>query len=187
MTISTVKNALGELAGLLEVVDASSQAKAVRALIGFLEPHDQAATAAFLRKAAPKREVGLAWTGHSVGDVLPTLQAYHRMLDRIASKSAKEIGLLVRFLESYEGSGLADLVSAAQEALTAPPRVKAKASPTANEGVVADYVARLMPALGSDREFESVFGQLKKDKAVRKQEIAEIAKRIMPSPPSNSG
>lgn len=94
--------------------------------------------------------------------------------------------MLVRFLEPYKAAGLTELISAAHESLAAPPRGKAKsASPTANEVVVADYVARLTPALGSDAEFESIFGQLKGDKAVRKQEMAEIAKRMMPSPPSS--
>lgn len=185
MTVGTVTNALNELAALLDVVGASSQAKAARALNAFLQPHEQAATATFVRKATPKREVGAGWTGQRVGDVLPTLQAYHRMLDRVASKPAKEIGLLVKFLEPYGEAGIAELIGAAQEALTALPRGKAKAaSPTTNEEVVASYVARLMPALGSDREFESVFGELKGDKAVRKQEMAEIGKRMMPSPPS---
>ena len=54
MTIGTVRNALGELAVLLGVVDALSQAKAVGELNAFLEPHEQTATAAFLRKATSK-------------------------------------------------------------------------------------------------------------------------------------
>jgi hypothetical protein len=186
MTIRTVRNVLGELVALLDVVDASSRGKAVRVLSAFLEPYEQAATAAFFRKATPRKEIGAGWTGQSVGDVLPTLQAYHRLLDRVGSKSAKEVGVFVKFLEPYKGSGLAALISAAQESLTAPTHGKRNAaSPTANEVVVADYVARLKPALGSDHEFESIFGQLKGDKAVRRQEMAEIAKRIMPFPPSN--
>lgn len=185
MTIATVRNALGELAALLDVLHASPQVKAIGPLIAFLEGHEQKATAAFLRKATPTNEVGVGRTGQLVGDVLPALQAYHRMLDRVASKSAaKEVDLLVKFLEPYGGSGLAELISAAEEALTASASRKAKAAPPAtDEVVVANYVKRLTPALGSDNEFESVFAQLKEDKAVRKQEMAEIAKRMMPSPP----
>ncbi len=184
MTIATVRKALGELAALLDVVHASPQANAIGSLIAFLEGHEQKATAAFLRKATPTNEVGVGWTGQLVGDVLPALQAYQRMLDRVASKSAaKEVDLLVKFLEPYGGSGLAELISAA-EALIASPSRKAKAAPSAtDEAVVSNYVERLTPALGSDSEFESVFAQLKEDKAVRKQEMAEIAKRMMPSPP----
>jgi hypothetical protein len=174
------------LAALLDVLDASLQARGIHSLITFLEGHEQKATAAFLKSATPRNVAGAAWTGQLVGDVLPVMRAYRRMLDRVAGKStAKEVGLLVQFLEPYEGSGLAQIIGAAREALSASLDRKAKAAPSAtDEVVIANYVRRLMPALGSDQEFDGVFAQLKQDKAVRRQEMAEIAKRIMPSPPS---
>lgn len=188
MTIGAVRNALNELVTLLDVVGASSQAKAVRVLCAFLEPHEQTATSAFLRKAVPRREVSAAWTGQRVSDVLPTLRTYYGLLEHVGSRAAKETGLFITFLEPYGQSGVTELIRAADEALTVLPRGKTKAASVgANDEVVADYVARLTSALGSDREFESVFGQLKEDKAVRKQEMAEIAKRMMPTPPGNHG
>jgi hypothetical protein len=186
MTIGTVRNALNELADLLDAVDASSQAKAVRALSTFLEAHAHTATAVFFRKAAPQREVGAGWAGQRVGNVLPALRAYRGLLEHVGSKAAKETGLLTTFLEPYGRSGLAELIDAAEEALNALPRGKVKAASVAtNEEIVDNYVARLTPALGSDREFENVFAQLKDDKAVRKQEMVEIAKRLMLSQPSS--
>lgn len=188
MTIGTVGNALSELVKLSEALRASSEAKSLRALEAFLAPHGEAKTGAFLKRATPRRDVGASWTGQRVGSLLAALDAYQDMLRRIASKTGKEFALLVEFLRQYEGEDLSELIKAAEEALTAAPPAKAKSAAVGaatNEQLVAKYVARLKSALGNDSEFKNVFEPLKADKDARTQEVAEIARLMMPSPPSS--
>jgi hypothetical protein len=185
MTIGTVRLALSGLAKLLDQAGVASQAKDVSALDAFLRPHDNAATTVFLKKAAPKRDVGASWTGRRVGDVFPILETYCDVVGHLATKSAcKEFVQLIEFLRRYERSGLSEFIEAAQEALatssTSTSRVRS--APT-NESLVAEYTARLKTALGSDEQFESAFAALKLDKAARTQEVVEIARRMMSSPP----
>jgi hypothetical protein len=152
MSICTVGSALRELATLSEALHASSKTKGLRALEAFLAPHGEAKTATFLKRAAPRRDVGASWAGQRVGDLLPVLEAYQGMIERIANKTGKEFALLVEFLRQYEGADLSELIKAAREALTAAPPAKSKsAAASTNEQLVAEYVARLKSARAMTR------------------------------------
>lgn len=185
MTVGTVCLALSELERLLVILDASPETKAVRALVAFLTPHSEAKTVAFLKKASPTRGVGPSQTGRKVGDLLPMIAAYNAILGKLASKTGKEFSIFLEFLQRFEHADLDDLISAAQGALTAPlPAKRKSASPPPDEQLVAEYVQQLASVIGRDEGFSRIFGPLKRDKRARAQEVIEIAKRMMPAPPS---
>lgn len=186
MTIQTMNLALCRMATLADAMHASSEARGTRMLIALFEHHEKENTALFLKRALPKRKVGSSWGSLRVDDLLPAAQAYHDMLQNFATNTvSKEFGLVVEYLQMHRGSGIAELISAANEALSTPPRPAGRAMAGPNQQLVAGYVTRLKNALGSDKEFVAVFAALKADRAARKQEVVEIAKHLLSSPPSN--
>lgn len=185
MTIATLVARLGELASFLDAFRQGAEAKSVRAIQDFLRPHSEAKTPQFLKKARPTAEVGSSWAGTRVGAVVPILDAYLAMIENPAPKTAKEFVLLIDFLRPHDAADLDEFLKAAGEAAVAVPATRSRRTPAsaANLAVVDDYVRRLKSVLGG-RGFDDVFESLKDDTAARKQEVAEIAKRMMPAPPS---
>lgn len=185
MTIATLVARLHELACFLEYLRQGTEAKCVNVLEDFLKPHSEAKAPQFFKKAKPTSEVASSWTGTRVSKAIAILDAYIAMQKLPAPKTAKEIGLLVDFLKPYEAADLDQFVKAASQAAMAvpAPRPRRVATAAVNLALVEDYVHLLRPNVGKSTFLEG-FDRLKNDVGARKQEMAEIAKRLMPAPPS---
>ena len=95
---------------------------------------------------------------------------------------------MIEWLAPFQNASVSDFLAACSAALIAPSSTKAAgkdSSAAVNESLVADYSSRLHGALGAESQFEAIFAALKADKGVRKQELAEIAKRLIPEAPAN--
>lgn len=195
MTTALVVTSLEELMKLLEVVGAKAEAGACGAIAATLQMGDpKKKVAEFLKSAEPMSELPSPWTGVKVRKVLPALSTYREGLNILAPKAGKELSMLVEFLERFEHADVEQLLDAMRVAVLASAAKKdasakkkaSRAGGSIDDAVVTRYAEALKAVLGREPEFDDVMLQLKADKSVRNAELAEIAKRLLPYPPSKT-
>lgn len=193
MTAALVTSSIDNLAKLLDIVGAKQEAASSRVVAGFARTADpKQKLAALLKIAEPQHELPSRWTGTKVNKILPSFRAYRDALNALAPKAGGELSVLIAFLERFESADVTELIEAmgaAREAFTArksagAKKKAAKPSSAADPTVVARYADRLKAALGRDDDFGRAFADLKGDKSIRAVELAEIAKLLLPYPPS---
>ena len=183
MTVGHVSLALKHLVHLMEADNRGSSSKGIDALRALLDKHSDAKVPQFTKRLSAIEPQSAGWFGTRVGDILPTLRAFTEMLASLAPKVAKEVAPIVTLLELHNDSDIGAFAKAADALFSAPAPIGSKKPvASANEEVVSRYSAALKSALGT-ADFAALYKTLSTDKTVRKQEIVEIARRVMTAPP----
>jgi hypothetical protein len=175
MTAAEFQQFIEGFANMLSTAGAIGQANTWRALLPIFEATPSASVKdvckviAAVRLAADADDVGME-------EVVTSTQQLSQCLGENAKKAfIDDLAVFARTLGPFVGVSIADFtattVMSLREAVVTPNGQAADAG-----DLIKTYLRSLEAALGDDEKFREVFGRLKRDSAMKSQQVKQLAK-----------
>jgi hypothetical protein len=181
---------------LVDFADTLEAAKSEIAVIRGLHDLDvvfdgreEMTVAAFVKEAKRKTPQQHAAGGLPLGSLVPPLEKLSSLLSGRSKKVLiKDLDSLLSLLRSNERASVRSFVAAVTEEVASASRSNRRGSAASMPtGLVSDYLKRLETALGDDKDFKTVFEELRNDQRITQHEAVTIASNFSGrTPPSTS-
>jgi hypothetical protein len=178
LRLGELQDALVRFADTLEANKADRLAvRSLRDFCMLLAGHRDLTIAAFLKTTKHVRRLPSASTEPTLVKLQEVLASFSPLLSGLKKKDlSKGIDSLLVLLQCLPNTSVAMFVAAVRKQLV--PASKGKDAAPVDQTIVDDYVRRLEAALGDDKKFSTLIGELVADSSVEQPEAVAIATRF---------
>ncbi len=188
MKVGDFKKQLVSFSKVLEAGNSKTIAQEINHLATIFDGHESLMIAKFMKLATPSSNVQKAANGILLLDVLSPLRELEKFLTPCAKLAfLKDLHLLIDLLATSPNTTVSDFVPFIKSQLTSIPAQKKRQSTSLNKALVEEYLRRLKADYKDVDTFRIIFEELKRDRAIRKQEAAAISDEFAyATPPSTA-
>jgi hypothetical protein len=189
MKTADLRKILVSLGDMAKAAGGEALARDIHALADMLAAQGALAFSRALAQIKPEGEKSF-WSS-SGKDTRAVLDYLTQFMPALAvggkAGAVKDMSLFVDFLEKHSDVSIENIVKAGIEAGRAKAATRRKSAPSSPDmELVEKYVARLKSSYKDPEAFGEVYGEMKSDRKVRKQEAVAIADRFAFATPAST-